>query len=120
MEVEVQLTDLHRLHEQLDWYEFIAAAAIVLGDRSLPPFWFDVEVIGLPTFDGDGMQLKIYTGRLNRNRLAKRRRTFEPSRLVEHAAIALAGLALYHCEKREKMTLAFMYSWLSLNRARLG
>jgi hypothetical protein len=106
MEVEAQLTDLYELHTRLVWDEIIAAAAIVLGDQRTPPFKFELEVVDVPEFQDDFVRMTILADRINAAKLAKRRRTFDRSRLVELAAIALGGLALYHAAGHEIMEVA--------------
>jgi hypothetical protein len=106
MEVTVQLTDLSELHPRLLWDDIMAAAAIVLGEQTTPPFHLSVEVVGLPSFDDSSLDLIIQTDGLNPQQHAKRRRTYEPARLVELAAIALAGLVIYHAGGHEIRDLA--------------
>jgi hypothetical protein len=106
MEVEVQLADLNYLHPELEWRDLIGAAAILLGEKSASPFQFKVEISDVPSFDDDILQLAISADGLNLAQLAKQRRTLETSRLVELAAIALGGLALYHAAGQEIVSVA--------------
>jgi hypothetical protein len=106
MEVEVQILDLHALHTRLVWDEIIAAAVLVLGEHSTPPFRFDLEVMDVPNFDDDFIRLTIKADRIKPADLTKRRRTFEHSHLVELAAIALGGFAVYHAAGHEIIEVA--------------
>jgi hypothetical protein len=85
------------MHPRLLWDEFIGAAVTILGrHQSRTPFQFDVAVTGVPGFNDDLLQLMIRPPRFSSSWLQRLQRTHEPARLVEYAAIALAGLALYH------------------------
>jgi len=110
MEVEVQLTDLYNLHTRLEWDAIIAAAAIVLGEKSLPPFRFNLQVVDVPTFYDEFLHMTIWADRIGTGKLAKRRRTLEWAGLVEFAAIALAGLGLYHVVGHEILEVAIRNS----------
>jgi hypothetical protein len=92
----MRLTELQRLHPRLEWNDIIAAASIVLEESGAPPYLVNVEVVNTPGFSEQNLQLAIQPGRISTKRLAMRRRTFEHFRLVELAAIALAGLSVYH------------------------
>jgi hypothetical protein len=96
MKVEVQLKELEAMHPHLLWGDFIGAAVIMLRRQSKSPFQFDVAVADVPRFNDDLLQLFIRPPRLSTRLLKRLERTHEPTRLVEYAAIALAGLALYH------------------------
>jgi hypothetical protein len=56
----------------------------------------EVALVGIPTFDDDKITLRISTARLDPEQTLGISRTFEPSRLIEMAAIVVAGLVVYH------------------------
>jgi hypothetical protein len=107
MAIEVQLTDLYGLHPLLAWDELIGATALVMREKKIAPFRCDIEIVDVPLFDGDGLQLVIHADGINVGQLAKRKRTIERPRLIENAAIALAGLVIYHACGFEIKDVAF-------------
>ncbi|GEM_PF-1968897 len=102
MDVSVRLTDLSTMHPRLLWEEIIAAAAAVLGgDGKQPPFSFDLAVQGAPGFGNGTLHMTIDPEGLSRDRVAAVQRTYEPPRLIELTAIAIAGMGLYHAGGHE-------------------
>lgn len=97
MEISVRLIDLTAMHPRLLWDDIIAATVIVLTNTSIsPPFPFALAVQELPGFGSDLLQFIIDPIGVSSEYVNRLRRTYEPSRLVELAAIAITGLGLYH------------------------
>jgi hypothetical protein len=105
VDVDVQLTDLQTMHPRLEWGEMLSAAAIVLGNQRSPPFLFPVEIVDVPGCDLSELRLRIGMEGIDAKHLARLRRSYEPPRFVETAAVALAGLALYHAGEHELMSV---------------
>jgi len=61
---------------------------------------------GLPTYDDDTLLLMIVPDNVSREHVARMRRTYETSRLVEMAAIAVAGLTMFHAAHLEIRDIA--------------
>lgn len=107
MEIAVRLADLPAMHPRLLWNEIIAAAAIVLGEAgTASPYRFDLTTQNVPDFDKNNLKLLIAPPDLPISYLQRLKRTYEPSRLVELAAIAVAGLGLYHGGGHEILDIA--------------
>src|SRR6266478_4345931 len=96
MDVDVELGDLLAMQPQLEWREILAATAIVLGADRSPPFHFPVEINDVPGADVSALQFRIGIEEIDVSQWDRLRRTYEQRRFVELAAVALAGLTLYH------------------------
>lgn len=97
MEMSVRLVDLPAMHPRLLWTDIAAAAAAVLNDAATPPpFLFAMAMQDVPGFAGDALHLRIDPGGISESYVSRLRRTYDASRLIELAAIAIAGLTLYH------------------------
>jgi hypothetical protein len=97
MDIAVHLTELVALHPRLLWDEIIGAAVAVLGRGSVEStFSFQLTVQDLPDFGTDRLNLVIDPAGILADQVTRLQRTYEASRLVEMAAIAIAGLGLYH------------------------
>jgi hypothetical protein len=107
MDVTVRLTDLTKMHAQLLWDEFVTATVAVLSQQHTSPFRFELRVTDVPGFDDDTLVLTIRPPSLTAKVLEQLQRTYEPARLIESAAIALAGLGLYHAGRHEIRNVAF-------------
>jgi hypothetical protein len=96
MEATCRLADLLELHPRLLWDTIILATCGVLdnrfGDR---PNQISVDVRNLPRYGSSEIILSIDSSGIDRDRVASLRRTYEVTRQVELASIAIAGLALY-------------------------
>jgi hypothetical protein len=93
----VHLDDLADMHPNLVWGDIGAAAVAVFMDRhGKPPFRFDLSIEEVPGFPDELLSLSIHPGKVAAENVNSIRRTHEPTRLVEMAAIAIAGLGLYH------------------------
>lgn len=107
MDAPVRLVDLPAMHPQLLWETIITAAAVVLSDvATKPPYPVALTIEGVPGFGSDEGRLLIDPEGISPTRLAQARRTYEPSRLVELAAIAVAGLVLHYAGGHEILDVA--------------
>ncbi len=79
---------------ELEWREIAAATVEDCGLEA--PFQFQLDLIDVPGFGSESLRLLIDRRGIPAKHVARVRRTYEPSRRVESAAIALAGLGLYH------------------------
>jgi len=97
MEIATSLVGLAEMHPELEWQEITAATVAVLEDRGMEaPFEIQVQLIDVPGFGTEPLQLLIDRYGIPAERVIRIRRTYEAHRRIELAAIALAGLALYH------------------------
>jgi hypothetical protein len=97
MDISVRLIDLTIMHPRLLWEDIIAAMVVILsqtGGQSTFPFELTVE--DLPGFGSAQLRLAIDSVEVASEHMSRLQRTYEPSRLVELAAIAVVGLGLYH------------------------
>ena len=97
MDILVRLMALTAMHPRLLWDDIIAATVAVLNaPGAQSPFPFVVTVQDVPGFGSGQLQLTIDPAGVAPEHVSRLRRTYEPSRLVELAAIAIAGLGLYY------------------------
>ncbi len=97
MDVRLALTDLTEMHPQLLWSDLAAAAtSILVKPRSSPLVELPFEFQSVPGFGSTEVVLGIDCSDVELRDVERLRRTYEQTRLVELAAIAVAGLALYH------------------------
>jgi hypothetical protein len=97
MDIPVRLTALTAMHPRLLWDDIIAATVAVLSAPGMQaPFPFALMVQDVPGFGSAQLQLAIDPAGVVSEYVSRLRRTYEPSRLVELAAIAVAGLGLYY------------------------
>jgi hypothetical protein len=90
------------MHPRLLWDTIILAAAGVLEDRFHDlPRRLVLEVRDIPGFGSDKLSLEIDTSGIDGDRIARLRRTYEPTRQVELAAIAIAGFGLHFAGNHE-------------------
>jgi hypothetical protein len=102
MDTQVHLLALPEMHPRLLWDEIIAAAFIVLhGPGRTPPFRLELEVKNVPGAADQTLRLAIDPAGIDVEAAERIRRTYDPARLVELAAIAIAGLGLYHAGGHE-------------------
>lgn len=95
------------MHPQLEWPEISAATVAVLEDAGLEaPFQVQLELINVPGFGSERLGLLIDGSGIPGERVARMRRTYESARRIELAAIALAGLGLYHGGRHEIIDVA--------------
>jgi hypothetical protein len=96
MDVSVRLVDLTIMHPRLLWEDIAAATVAVLSETVTQlPFHFELTVQDLPRFGSDRLQMAIDPTGVAPEHVSRLRRTYEPPRLVELAAIAIAGVGLY-------------------------
>jgi len=94
--VKLRLLDLANMHPCLLWGEIAAAAAAVLDQRGFHwPCPFPLEIENVPAFGSGRVILEISRAGISAEHVARLRRTWEPDHLIELAAIAIAGLALF-------------------------
>jgi hypothetical protein len=85
------------MHPELEWQEIAGATVAVFEDNGLEsPFQVRLDLVDIPGFGSGHLDLLIDRGGIPAERVARVRRTYEPHRRIELAAIALAGLGLYH------------------------
>jgi hypothetical protein len=102
MDVPLRLSDLSSMHPQLLWETIIAATAAVLDESGAkPPYPFAMTVEGVLGFGSDECRLLMDPAGVSANQVAQVRRTYEPSRLIEFAAIAITALTLHHAGGHE-------------------
>ena len=92
----MRLADLPEMHPSLLWDDIAAAAVAAFEDRSFaPPFELPMNIEHVPGYGSGELTLEILDQGISAVRIEKLRRTMEAHRLVELAAIAIAGLALH-------------------------
>lgn len=107
METSVRLGDLAAMHPRLLCSETAAcAAAVLVGPQTARVVRVPMECRNLPAFGSAEIVLNIDCSQTNKGQMDRLHRTYEPSRLVELAAIAISGLALYHGGGHEIMDVA--------------
>lgn len=85
----------------------LTATAAVLEDLSAPaPYPVTLTVENVPGFGSETCRLLIDPAGVSPNHVARIRRTYEPSRLVELAAIAVTALGLHHAGGHEILDVA--------------
>lgn len=96
MDAAVRLMDLLSMHPRLLWDTIITAAVAVMSEEgALPPFFFPLSIQNVPGFGEGELQLLLDPTDVPAEGVSRIRRTYEPSRLIELAAIALAGIGLH-------------------------
>lgn len=107
MDTATSLAGLAEMHPELEWQEIAAATVAALEDCGLEaPFRFPLELTDVPGFGSGRLALAIDRAGVPAERVARIRRTYEPLRRTELAAIALAGLGLYHGGSHEIVDVA--------------
>jgi len=107
MAVAVSLSGLPQMHPLLLWEPIIPAAFLVFQQRGMePPYRFVMAIEDLPGFGTDMLELAIETPGISPLTIERCERTFEVSRLIEFAAIAIAGLTLHAAGGHELIDVA--------------
>jgi hypothetical protein len=107
MALAVQLLDLPRMHPLLLWDPIIPATCSVFRQRGIePPYHFVFQVENVPGFGTDKLELEIYPTGVSPELIERCQRTFEPSRHIEFAAIAVSSLVLQAAGNHELVDLA--------------
>ena len=107
MPVAVRLIDLPRMHPLLLWEPIIPATCLVFRQRGIePPFGFRLSVEAVPEFGTEDLEMEIDPGGVSRELIERFERTFEASRHVEFAGIAVAALGLHAAGGHELIDVA--------------
>jgi hypothetical protein len=107
MDVPVRLIDLPAMHPELLWETILTAtAALLAGPGREPPYRLALTVENVPGFGSEECILIIDPAGVSSGRMAQARRTYEPARLVELAAIAVTGLGLHAAGGHEILDVA--------------
>ena len=107
MSVGVALLDQPRMHPLLLWRPIIPATCLVLRQRGMePPSRFVLAVEDVPAFGTDVLELLIDPTGISTPLIERCQRTFEASRHIEFAAIAIAGLGLHMAGNHELVDVA--------------
>jgi len=94
--LKLRLVDLPDMHPGLLWDDIAAAAVAVFDERGFTsPFALPMTVENVPGYGSGNLDLEIAAEGFSAVRVEKLRRTIEAHRLVELAAVAVAGLALF-------------------------
>lgn len=102
-----RLLDLEWMHPQLWWDEIAIAAVAVLGRETQGhSVAVELETVDVPGFGTKHGILLIETTGFPQELLVRIEKTYEWPRLVELAAIAVTGLALYHSGGHEIVDVA--------------
>jgi len=97
METATSFADLATMHPELEWNEIAVAAVAVLEERGFEaPFQLHIDAAGVPGFGSETLQFSIARDGIHAPQVERIRRTYDAPRRIELAAIAVAGLALYH------------------------
>jgi hypothetical protein len=97
MEISTRLTDLADMHPRLLWDQIGAATAAVLADSlATSPFRLSLDLQDVPGFSSGSVWLTIDPAGISGDSITRLRRTYEAPRLIELAAIGVAGLGLYN------------------------
>jgi hypothetical protein len=102
MDISVRLIDLTIMHPRLLWEDIVAAAVVILNHTGVQaPFPVELTVEELPRFGSAQLRLAIDPVGIASEHVSRLQRTYESSRLVELAAIAVVGPGLYHAGGHE-------------------
>lgn len=107
MDVSARLIDLPGMHPRLLWDPIATAAAAVLLERqpgSELRVRFDLRSI--PEFGSGELVVNVGVEGIRQDEIERLRRTFEPSRQIELAAIALTAIVLHEAGGHEIRDLA--------------
>ncbi|MGH7139919.1 MAG: hypothetical protein ACREHD_29625 [Pirellulales bacterium] len=103
MRIAADITDLSMMHPRLLWSHLSAALVAVVGPETSggAPTIFELTTSSIPDHGSEKLEILLKTGGIIGLDLDSLRRTYEAPRLVELAAIAIAGLGLYHAGRHE-------------------
>lgn len=102
MTTDLRLLDLSAMHPRLLWDDLGCAAAEVLGRTgAAPPFPVELIAEAVSGFGTKRARFRVDSSGFGAEILERVRRTYDPARLVEMAAVALAALACYHAGRHE-------------------
>src|SRR5262245_56910795 len=95
VKVAFRLIDLAEQHSGLLWETIVTTAVAVLSEPGREsPYAFSMAVDGVYGFGSETVEFLFDGLGIAREHVDRIRRTYEPSRLVEMAAIAVAGAGL--------------------------
>jgi hypothetical protein len=107
MAVAVRLQELPQMHPLLLWEPIIPATCLVFLHRAIePPFHFLLSVENVPGFGTEEVELEIDPTGVSAELMERCRRTFEESRQIEFAGIAVAALGLHVAGSHELLDVA--------------
>jgi hypothetical protein len=90
------------MHPRLLWDSIgVATAGVLEALFQRTPLQFTLDVRDVPGFGSGLMVLNLDADGINEAEVSRLRRTFEPSRQVELAAMAIAAFGLYHAGGHE-------------------
>jgi hypothetical protein len=99
MDISVCVVELTTMHPRLLWDRYSAT-------HTTSPFPFTPTVQDLQGFGSEQLQFAIDPAGVAADQVRQLQRTYEASRLVELAAIAIAGLGLYYGRGHEMRDVA--------------
>src|SRR5260370_29704068 len=95
MDALVRLLDLAKMHPNLLWDTIAEATAGVFEEVGAEsPYQLGLTVEDVPGYGSGRLSLLLDRTGISDDRIARLRRTYEPARLIELAAIAVAGVGL--------------------------
>lgn len=95
------------MHPHLLWDTLITAVAAVMGESgAVPPFAIPLSIENVPGFGEGEVRLLLDPTNVPSAEVVRIRHTYEPSRLIELAAIAIAGIALHYAGGHEILDVA--------------
>jgi hypothetical protein len=107
MPVALRLIDLPRMHPLLLWEPIILATCLVFRQRGIePPFGVRIAVEAVPGFGTDDLDMEIDPSGVSQELIERFERTFEASRQVEFAGIAVAALGWHVAGGHELVDVA--------------
>jgi hypothetical protein len=97
VDVAVHLLGLAEMQPLLLWDTIgVATAAVFRGAPASPLPRFVLAVENVPGVGDEVLSFLFDSGGVSEEQVARVRRTYEPARLIELAAIAIAGAGLHH------------------------
>jgi hypothetical protein len=96
MEVACRLSDLVDHHPRLSWADIVASAAATICGQLGGLVHLRLDCYDIPTVPDRELFLDIECDASHPASIERIRRTYDEARLVEFAAIAVAGLVVYH------------------------
>jgi hypothetical protein len=100
--MEYALVDLRTMHPNLGWQLSIEALVAVCDQRGFErPYRWRMKFDNVPGFRTNEAELLINPANIAATDVARAQKTYAPDRLVEYAAIAVAGIAIYHAGRHE-------------------
>lgn len=105
--IDANLSDLAVVHPNLTWTDIrLAAIAVFTSRLHESPVEFSFSLSEIPGFNDNTLTLLIHFGQFSANDVKAIQRTYDAARLVELAALAMAGLVLYHAGEHRFVDIA--------------